>query len=65
MPGCALASAITSLTEFAFTLGCSTSTLFSDTSGATGTSSLFGSKLIFAYSAGLMAWMPLVDMKIV
>ena len=54
---------MTSLTLFAGTEGCTTSTLLSDTSGATGARSLFGSNGIFAYSAGLIAWMPLVVMK--
>ena len=63
MPGSAFAIAMTSFTEFALTLGWSTSTLLSATSGATDTSSLFTSIGIFAYSAGLIAWMPLVDMN--
>src|SRR5258706_12804224 len=54
---------MTSFTEFAFTLGCSTSTLFSDTSGATDASSRVGSEVVFADSTGLIAWMPLVDMN--
>ena len=63
MPGSALASAITSATEFAFTEGCTTSTFDSDTSATTGARSLIGSNGIFAYSAGLIALMPLVVMN--
>ena len=60
LPGWLLASAISSCTDLAGTDGCTTSTLFSKTSEAMGAKSLFGSKGILAYSAGLIAWMALV-----
>ncbi len=43
LPGCALASAMSSCTEFAFTPGFSTSTLANEAKTMTGTRSLFGS----------------------
>src|SRR5256885_4557919 len=54
LPGSFFASVITSCTVRAGTEGCTTRTLLSDTSAATGTRSLFGSKGILAYRAGLI-----------
>jgi hypothetical protein len=54
LPGSARASASSSATEFAFTDGCTTSTLDSETSADTGSRSLIGSNGISAYGAELM-----------
>src|SRR5258705_358018 len=51
---------MTSFTLRAANDGCTTSTLESDTMGATGIRSLFGSSGILAESAGLIALLPLV-----
>src|SRR5438874_8297739 len=64
LPGFFFASSITSLTLRGGNDGCTTSTLLSETIGATGARSLFTSSGIFVYRKGLIAWMPLVLMTI-